>query len=81
MKRQTEKNCIGKKTNALLNVFKDNNQLQFTKNEIDFAYLVGAFNAGGINALNKELNRVKELKELKKELSDMIITSRNEVLN
>jgi antirestriction protein ArdC len=48
-------------------------QLGYSEREVDFAYLVGVFNAVGIDGLHKEIER---LKGLGKKPHDIIIAAR-----
>ena len=35
--------------------------LRFSERDVDFAYLCGVFNVSGIDGLNKEIQRLKEI--------------------
>ena len=49
--------------------------LRFSEREVDFAYLCGVFNTSGIDGLNNEIQR---LKELGKEPHDIIEACRKQ---
>ena len=48
---------------------------QYTKRELDFAYLLGVFNVSGIDGMHSEIQR---LKELGKEPHDIINSLRKQ---
>ncbi|HHT99010.1 MAG TPA: hypothetical protein GXZ79_02885 [Acholeplasma sp.] len=53
-----------------------NDSLCYSEREIDFAYLVGVFNVSGIDGLQKEIER---LKELDKNPHDITIAAREQL--
>ena len=75
LKMQNGENCIGETANQLLDLFAVSGSLQFSKREVDFAYLCGVFNTSGIDGLHNEIQR---LKELGKEPHDIIEACRKQ---
>ena len=65
LKMQNGENCIGETVNELLNLYSvsiTEGQLPlWTNNDVDVAYVMGCLNVGGIDAIPKELERLKEL--------------------
>jgi len=47
---------------------------QYSKNDIDLAYLVGVFNVSGMDGLGSELNRLKEIGKHPHEFFNLTIT-------
>jgi hypothetical protein len=75
LKMQNGENCIGETANQLLDLFAVSGSLQFSKREVDFAYLCGVFNTSGIDGLHNEIQR---LKEIGKEPHDIIVACRKQ---
>jgi hypothetical protein len=65
------------KTNEQESITPTTPQLRFSDKDIDFSYLCGVFNIGGINGLHKEIQR---LIELDKDPHDIIDECREQLL-
>jgi len=61
LKMQNGENCIGETANQLLDLFAVSGLLRFSEREVDFAYLCGVFNTSGIDGLQNEIQRLKEI--------------------
>ena len=65
LKMQNGENCIGETANELLNLYSvsitEGKLPLWTNNDVDASYLMGCINVGGMDALQEELNRLKEL--------------------
>lgn len=65
LKMQNGENCIGETANELLNLYSvsitEGKLPLWTNSDVDAAYLMGCINVGGMDALQDELNRLKEL--------------------
>jgi hypothetical protein len=49
-------------------------ELKYSANDIDGAYLIGVFNSSGIDGLDKELKRIKEMGILPHQIFEIIKT-------
>jgi antirestriction protein ArdC len=65
LETQNQPSCLGGVSGSLC----------YSEREIDFAYLAGVFNVSGIDGLQKEIER---LKELGKNPHDIIIAAREQ---
>ena len=65
LKMQNGENCVGETANELLNLYSvsitERKLPLWTNNDVDAAYLMGCISVGGMDALQDELNRLKEL--------------------
>lgn len=51
---------------------------QFTANDVDGAYFLGVFNTGGIDGLQREVNRIKEFGFMPHQLTQLLKFSGND---